>query len=256
MMETGQTPMYRVQEFARLAGVTVRALRYYDQLNLLRPRRTAAGHRQYAPRDLERLEQIVTLRFIGLPLAEIRAMLGSGSAALPEALRRQRRALERKRHQLDRAIDAIRRAESVAAEGRTPDASLLKDIIEEIRMQESENWTKQYYSEAAQERIEERRKLWSPELQEQVSRQWLELIAEVQQALDRGEDPASPRGQELAGRWKTLVEGFTGGDPEIAKGLAELWAGRASWPAQAKSQMQPFRITPEMFAFVHRAREA
>ena len=54
---------------SELAGVTVRTLHHYDRLGLLRPAgRTAAGHRLYADRDLARLQQIVTLKFIGLPL--------------------------------------------------------------------------------------------------------------------------------------------------------------------------------------------
>jgi len=60
---------YRVQEFARLAGVTVRALHHYDRLGLLRARRTASGYRVYGDRDLERLEQIVALQFLGVLFA-------------------------------------------------------------------------------------------------------------------------------------------------------------------------------------------
>jgi len=171
--------MYRVQEFAQLAGVTIRALHHYDHLNLLKPRRSQAGYRLYAPRDLERLEQIVTLKFIGLSLKEIRSMIGPKAASLPDALRMQRRALEHKRRLLDRAIDAIRQAESATASGTAPDAALLKNIIEVIEMQENENWASQYYSESAQEKIKERQKLWNPDLQEQVSKQWIELIDDV-----------------------------------------------------------------------------
>jgi len=248
--------MYRVQEFAQLAGVTIRALHHYDHLNLLKPKRTAAGYRLYVARDLERLEQIVTLKFIGLSLKEIRSMLGSRAATLPHALRMQRRALEHKRRLLDRAIDAIRQAESATAGGRAPDTQLLKNIIEVIEMQENENWGSQYYSESAQAKIKERRKLWNPELQERVSQQWLALIDDVQKALDSNEDPAGPRGQELGRRWKELVEGFTGGDAEVTQGLSKMWADKANWPANVKREVQPFRITKEMFGFVQRAWDA
>lgn len=67
MSETrGRT--YRAREFATLAGVTVRTLHHYDRLELLKPRRTRAGHRVYSARDLESLEQIIALKFIGVPL--------------------------------------------------------------------------------------------------------------------------------------------------------------------------------------------
>src|SRR5215467_4364439 len=101
----------RVQEFAALAGVTVRALHHYDRLGLLKPRRNGAGYRLYATRDLERLEQIVALQFLGIPLKQIKAMLEKDPRGLPAALRMQRSVLEAKRRMLDLAIGAIRDAE-------------------------------------------------------------------------------------------------------------------------------------------------
>jgi len=59
---------YSVAELAELAGVTVKALHHYDRLGLLCPRRSNAGYRLYSSRDLERLEQIVALKAIGLSL--------------------------------------------------------------------------------------------------------------------------------------------------------------------------------------------
>ena len=69
---------YRIREFAGLAGVTVRALHHYDRLGLLKPRRTQTGYRVYCTRDLETLEQIVALKFIGLALNEESMQLSGG----------------------------------------------------------------------------------------------------------------------------------------------------------------------------------
>lgn len=121
-MKARQQPVYRVQEFAKLAGVTVRALHHYDHLGLLKPRRSAAGYRLYSEGDLSRLEQIVALKFIGLPPKEVGSMLGSQAASFPDALRMQRSVLERKRRLLDRAIEVIRQAESAATDRGGPRA--------------------------------------------------------------------------------------------------------------------------------------
>ena len=86
-----------VQEFAKLAGVTVRALHHYDRLGLLRARRNGTGYRVYAACDMERLEQIVALKFLGIPLKQIGTMLDPGGLELSEALRMQRTVLEEKR---------------------------------------------------------------------------------------------------------------------------------------------------------------
>ena len=74
---------YRIHEFAHLAGVTVKALHHYDRLGLLTPRRSETGYRVYRECDLERLEQIVALKFLGLPLKQIRAVLERTKLALP-----------------------------------------------------------------------------------------------------------------------------------------------------------------------------
>ena len=75
--------MFRVHEFAQLAGVTVKALHHYDRLGLLKPRRADSGYRIYVERDLERLEQIVALKFLGLPLKQIKILLEREATAWP-----------------------------------------------------------------------------------------------------------------------------------------------------------------------------
>jgi DNA-binding transcriptional MerR regulator len=242
--------MYRIQEFAEVAGVTVRALHHYDHIHLLQPRRTGAGYRVYGIGDLERLEQIVALKFLGLPLKQIQSLLDREALALPDALRMQRKVLEQKRCLLDRAIGAIREAEAAVRPGRQTDAAVLKKIIEVIEMQDNTDWMMQYYSDPAKAKLAVRQQEWTPELQEQCSRQWMELIAEVETAL--GEDPASERVQALAGRWTKLVEGFTGHDPDITQGVRNLYADQANWPASFQQQAKPF-MNKEVWSFMAKA---
>src|SRR5438270_840922 len=78
---------YRVQEFAKLAGITAKALRHYERIGLLAPQRTTAGYRLYSERHLDRLEQIVALKFLGLSLREIRTALERTPEQLPETVR-------------------------------------------------------------------------------------------------------------------------------------------------------------------------
>ena len=88
---------YRIGEFAELAGVTVRALHHYDRIGLLRPQRSASGTRLYCLADLERLEQIAALKFLGIPLQEIKLLLKHGPLSLVESLHVQLQALAEKR---------------------------------------------------------------------------------------------------------------------------------------------------------------
>jgi len=109
---------YLPHEFAKRAGVTIRALHHYDRLGLLKPSgRTAAGYRVYSEGDFARLEQIVALKFIGFPLSQILELLHRNDTDLCAALRQQRQILAEKRDHLNRAVQAIERAEKIVATG-------------------------------------------------------------------------------------------------------------------------------------------
>ncbi len=243
---------YRVREFAALTGLTVRALHHYERLALLKPCRTSSGYRMYGVRDLERLEQIVALKFLGIPLKQIKQLLDRDSRKLPAVLEAQRLALEEKRRGLDRAINAIADAERSFRPGQQTEAAVLKKIIEVIEMQNDAEFFKKYYNDAAWSKLAAKREQWTPELQAQATADWTALFQEVEAAIDAGDDPAGEKVQALAARWKKLVAGFTGGDKDVSAGLNKVWADRANWPAATKDQTAAFG-SPRMWEFMGRA---
>ena len=221
--------LFKASEFARLAGVTVRTLHHYDRLGLLEPSgRTESGYRLYGERDFARLQQIVTLKFIGLPLDEIGELLDRSPLDLAGWLRLQRVALEEKRRQLDLAVSALSEAERAAASAEGAGWEAFARIIEVIEMHKNMDWVKKYYTE---EQLAELASRWSPELQERAERDWAALIKDVEEAVAAGEDPRGERGRELAARWSALIGAFTGGDPGIAQNLGRLYADQPNWPA-------------------------
>ena len=223
----------------------MRTLHHYDRLGLLSPSgRTEAGYRLYGDRDLLRLEQILAMKFIGFPLQEIRRLLKRDAKDLPAALRRQRTMILEKRRLLDLAVEAIQRAEKAAATGELTDWEAIQKIIEVIHMQDNMEWAKKYYSEQALASLADRQV--SAEVIEQAQRDWAVLIKDVEAAL--GEDPAGPRAQALAARWRKLIEAFTGGNRQVQAGLNKLYADQANWPATMK---KPY--SDEVGAFMCRA---
>lgn len=98
--------MLNIGEFARLAGVSVRMLRHYDQLGLLRPERVDpySGYRSYSADQLERANRLVALKELGFRLDEVGRMLADDLPAkeLAELLRRRR-------DELHAQLDADRR---------------------------------------------------------------------------------------------------------------------------------------------------
>ncbi|TWP53351.1 MerR family transcriptional regulator [Lentzea tibetensis] len=78
----------KVGELAHSSGLTVRTLRYYDQIGLLTPSRSTGGHRLYDEADVQRLYRICLLRRIGLHLDDIASALDDPGWDLEHALRR------------------------------------------------------------------------------------------------------------------------------------------------------------------------
>jgi DNA-binding transcriptional MerR regulator len=106
-----------VGELSRLTGLTVRALHYYDEIGLVRPsQRSAAGYRLYDEADALRLQEVMVLRELGVPLDEIGpALAASGDRAA--LLRRHRAALAEKRGRLDAMLTAVDAALAVLEKG-------------------------------------------------------------------------------------------------------------------------------------------
>jgi MerR family transcriptional regulator, thiopeptide resistance regulator len=98
---------FMVGELARLTGVTVRTLHHYDEIGLCGPsQRSAQGYRLYDDGDVLRLQQVLVLRELGLPLDEIAAVI-DGEPDRAALLRRHRAALLEKRDKLDAMLGAV-----------------------------------------------------------------------------------------------------------------------------------------------------
>src|SRR5690348_17376488 len=231
MTERAKT-MYKVSQFAEKSGITVRALHHYDRMGLLKPSgRTESGYRLYADRDYARLQQIETLKFIGLPLRQIKDLLDGNDLDLGETLRLQQRLLNEKKSQIEQALRAIEEAQHGLQFPNAPDWAALKKIIEVLKMQSNNEWMKKYYSEEARAEIAKRAQSFTPEMQARVQQDWKDLISDVEAARTRNEDPAGSHARSLAERWVNLLRGFTGGNPEVQQGLNKLYADQGNWPA-------------------------
>ena len=233
---------YRIQAFAALAGVTVKALHVYDRLGLLRPTRNGSGYRIYRERDLETLEQIVALKFLGIPLKQIAVVL-KRSGQLPESLHLQRRALEEKHALLGRAIQAIRAAEESLESGQPADTALLQKIIEVIDMQEDVAVMKKYYSDEA---WDQHKRYY----QEGPSPEWRKLYRDTEALL--GTDPSSAPAQELVERWFELSRRAYTGDPDVQTDSPTAWMDREHWPPVMKQRLAEFKVE-ETTAFIKMA---
>lgn len=212
----------RVGELAKRTGVSVRALHYYEEIGLLAPiARSEAGYRLYTAADVTRLQQIMSLRQLGLSLEQIRDCLNRSDISPLRVIEmhlagvREQIALH---HALRDRLEAIAEVVRRAAE---PSVTELLHIVEMMNRMET------YYTPEQREWLKERRQAVGEERIREVEAEWPILIAQVRDAMDAGTDPADPTVQALAARWMGLVREFTGGNPGIEQSLRAMYENQS-----------------------------
>ena len=104
---TFQQPI-AVNRLAKMSGVTIRTLHYYDQIGLLKPTvRTEAGYRQYGPEEWLRLQQILFYRELDMSLEVIRDVLDDPGFNKASALQNHRKELIRRKQRMDLLLQTI-----------------------------------------------------------------------------------------------------------------------------------------------------
>ncbi len=210
---------YRARAFAKLMGLTVKALHHYERVGLLKPRRTAAGHRIYSAKERERIEQIVALKFLGLPLKQIGSVLNGATGPLRTALRAQRQSLEARQQSLVRAIRILERVET-SIEAGTAGPAIMRALAEEIAMQGIEPMQK-YFDEASWPEARAHYSVWP-------SVEWRALLHDIHQAVTS--EPASEHGRGLATRWQALIVQDAPQRNMLRAGYFKAWMHADEWP--------------------------
>jgi len=139
---------YSSGEFAKLANVTKKTLRYYDEKNILKPSCvTDSGARFYSNEDLGRMQQILLLKYLGFSLRDIKEMIvADGHDHLQKFLDIQHRLVEDRIEQLKLVSQSILHTSEQLQEEQEPNWSQMLDIIHLTSM---ENTLKNQYKNAS-----------------------------------------------------------------------------------------------------------
>lgn len=114
-LSRGDNMNYTVQKLAKLAGISTRTLRYYDEIKLLKPARiNSSGYRIYSEVEVDMLQQILFYRELGIELETIRAIVTSSSFDKTEALREHHEKLLDKKKQLELLIANVEKTIAMA----------------------------------------------------------------------------------------------------------------------------------------------
>ncbi|MDT8719643.1 methyltransferase domain-containing protein [Clostridium sp. 19966] len=141
----------KISEFAKRSGITVKTLLHYDKIGLLKPSfKTEAGYRIYCDEDFIKLQQITTLKFIGLSLEEIKQLISEKGTNIESIISIQKKELEEKKKHIDTVITALNKAERQVQNNSFLD---VQQLIEIIKMTNMETRVKQRFNKASNKYI-------------------------------------------------------------------------------------------------------
>ena len=104
--------MKSISQVAKLTGVSIRTLQYYDEIDLLKPSKlTTSGYRMYDDDALQTLQQILFFKELEFPLKEIKQILEKPYFDRVSAFKKQKELLLLKRDRLDRLIQLLEHLE-------------------------------------------------------------------------------------------------------------------------------------------------
>jgi len=195
---------YTVQKLGKLAGISTRTLRYYDEIGILKPARiNSSGYRIYGEKEVDSLQQILFYRELDVSLDSIKEILTSPSFDGENALREHREKLLEKRNQLDALIANVDK--TIALTGG------------EIKMSNKEK-----FEGFKKNMVEENEKKYGKEIREKYGKDTVEKSnAKMMNMTEEQYDEVTKLNELLT---TTLAQAFISGDPasEIAQEAAEL----------------------------------
>ena len=220
---------YSIQELSRLSGVTTRTLRWYDQIGLLKPSRVAeSGYRYYGEAEVDRLQDILYYRALGVELARIKECLDDPSFDRLTALRNHLAALEAERERLEQLIRSVK--DTIGVEERNEimsDEQKFEAFKQRTIAHNEEVYGEEIRAKYGDKEVDEANAAVMNLTREQYQ-EWTNLGREIQERLEAavraGLSPESEEGKELCAlhrRWLTIAGNRY--DPAKHRGIAELY---------------------------------
>lgn len=212
----------KINEVAKLTGVTVRTLHYYDEIDLLKPSKvTEAGYRLYDEKALDMLQQILFFRELNFPLNEIKDIVTSSEFDKVGALKKHKELLIKKRKRIDSLIKLVDK--TIEGDGNMS--------FKEFDMTEIEN-AKQKYAKEVKERwggsdayieSEKKTKNYDKEQWQQINEESGKLLKKFTINMDKA--PDSKEVQVIVKAWQDFItKNFYKCTNEILSGLGLMYS--------------------------------
>jgi len=220
---------YTVQKLGRLAGISTRTLRYYDEIGLLKPARiSSSGYRIYGEKEIDRLQQILFYRELGVSLESIRDIVTAPAFNGAQALREHLKKLLEKREQIDLLIDNVKKTIAMT-EGRIAmsDKEKFEGFKRKLIDENEAKYGKEIREKYGEDTVNESNARLMGMSQEEfdASNSLAEEInRKLAQAVEAGADPAGELGREIADMHRRWLSGYWPSySKEAHAGLAQMY---------------------------------
>ena len=212
----------QIKEFAKLTGVSVRTLHYYDEIGLLKPALVDAqnGYRFYDENSLLRMQEILFYRELDFPLKSILEILSSPDYDKQKALAEQRKLLELKKERLERIIDALDGATKGKVTMTAFDNSDYETARKQYENEAKERWGKTEAYKEHQEKTAD----YSKDKWQAVNDGLMEIFSKFAECMNNGHTADSDESQALVKELQNYItENYYSCTKEILAGLGQMY---------------------------------
>lgn len=219
---------YTIQKLAKLANISTRTLRYYDEIDLLKPARVnSSGYRIYGQAEVDRLQQILFYRELGVGLHEIKEIIVNPTFDEMQALMLHHQKLLEKRQQLDQLIETVNltiqsRNGGVKMSDKQKFEGFKQRLVDDNEEKYGQEIRQKYGNDVINDSNKQFKNL-SEKQYEQMKDLAYEILATLEEAMET-KDPSSELAQKLAKmhhQWLRYT--WTSYSKEAHAGLAQMY---------------------------------
>lgn len=238
--------MLTVKQLSKLAGITPRTLRFYDEISLLKPSQVGEnGYRYYGEESLLRLQQILLYRELDLPLEQIKEIMGrcdfdvlTALESHKDELRQRIKRLERMIITVDHTMDHLKGIQSMSPKQ-------LFEVFNEKQQDEYEKEAMQMYDPETVKSANQKWKNYTAAEKQRIGDEGNAVYQDFVLAIPKG--AASPEAQSCVERWRRHMDYFWTPNDEQLVGLVNGYTDDPRFRANFD------RVDPRLAEFVRDA---
>lgn len=238
--------MYTVKQLAELAGVSVRTLHYYDEIDLLRPSKVGSNsYRYYDDTAVMKLQQILFYREIGLELMQIKELLSRPDFDLVQALHSHRRVLQEKLGRLHKLIDTVDQTIAHLEGERAMSKRAMFQAFSEEKQKEYEREARLTYGPTL---VNESIKRWNgydKAEQKRILDEGGDIYHDLALALEAGTPPQSAAVLAILERWHEHLRYFYEPTLDVLRGLGDTYRTHPEFIANFQ------KLHPDLPEYLH-----